>query len=113
MKRRIQLSIYDTRPALEQGSNRAERGFHFFWCIPQTRRYSGILILVGRSRAGDDAALAVAVLIWLINAGPGYLGYGTSLLWAGAPKSGEHAFYDIAVTPGNRTVRRKAVIPRR
>jgi len=39
------------------------------------------------------------VLLWLINAGPGYLGYGTSLLWAGAPKSGNHAFYDIAVTP--------------
>src|ERR1700690_1705847 len=28
-----------------------------------------------------SAALAVAVLIWLIHAGPGYLGYGTSLLW--------------------------------
>ncbi len=48
------------------------------------------------------------MLLWLINAGPGYLGYGTSLLWAGAPKSGNHAFYDIAVTPGDRTVRRKA-----
>jgi hypothetical protein len=55
-----------------------------------------------------SAAIAVAVLLWLINAGPGYLGYGTSLLWAGAPKSGNHAFYDIAVTPGDRTVRRKA-----
>ena len=55
-----------------------------------------------------SAALAVAVLMWLIYAGPGYLGYGTSLLWAGAPKSGVHAFYDIAVTPGDRTVRRKA-----
>ncbi len=55
-----------------------------------------------------SAAIAVAVLIWLITAGPGYLGYGTSLLWAGAPKAGERAFYDIAVTPGNRTVRRKA-----
>src|SRR3984885_7231452 len=55
-----------------------------------------------------SAALAVAVLIWLIIAGPGYLGYGTSLLWAGAPKAGVHAFYDIAVTPGDRAVRRKA-----
>ncbi len=55
-----------------------------------------------------SAALSVAVLLWLINAGPGYLGYGTSLLWAGAPKSGNHAFYDIAVTPGDRAVRRKA-----
>ena len=55
-----------------------------------------------------SAAIAVAVLFWLINAGPGYLGYGTSLLWAGAPKTGTHAFYDIAVSPGDRTVRRKA-----
>ena len=30
------------------------------------------------------------------------------MLWAGAPKAGNHAFYDIAVTPGDRTVRRKA-----
>ena len=44
-----------------------------------------------------SAGVAVAVLLWLILAGPGYLGYGTSLLWAGAPRSGNHAFYDIAV----------------
>jgi hypothetical protein len=56
-----------------------------------------------------SAGLAVAVLLWLILAGPGYLGYGTSLLWAGAPKSGNtHAFYDIAIKPGDRTIRRKA-----
>jgi len=55
-----------------------------------------------------SAGLAVAVLLWLILAGPGYLGYGTSLLWAGAPKAGTHAFYDIAITPGDRAVRRKA-----
>jgi hypothetical protein len=55
-----------------------------------------------------SAGFAVAVLLWLILAGPGYLGYGTSLLWAGAPKSGKHAFYDISVSPGDRTVRRKS-----
>jgi hypothetical protein len=55
-----------------------------------------------------SAGLAAAVLLWLILAGPGYLGYGTSLLWAGAPRSGNHAFYDIKVTPGDRTVRRKS-----
>ncbi|MGD0300251.1 MAG: hypothetical protein ABSE86_24435 [Bryobacteraceae bacterium] len=55
-----------------------------------------------------SAGVAVAVLLWLILAGPGYLGYGTSLLWAGAPRSGNHAFYDIAVNPGDRTVRRKS-----
>src|SRR5579871_1826723 len=55
-----------------------------------------------------SAGLAVAVLLWLILAGPGYLGYGTSLLWAGAPKSGKTAFYDLVVSPGNRTIRRKS-----
>ena len=55
-----------------------------------------------------SAGVAVAVLLWLILAGPGYLGYGTSLLWAGAPKAGVHAFYDIVVSPGDRTVRRKS-----
>src|SRR5215469_5820996 len=56
-----------------------------------------------------SAGAAIAVLLWLILAGPGYFGYGTSLLWAGAPKAGtNHAFYDIAVTPGDKTVRRKA-----
>lgn len=55
-----------------------------------------------------SAGVALAVLLWLILAGPGYLGYGTSLLWAGAPRSGNRAFYDIAVNPGDRTVRRKS-----
>jgi len=55
-----------------------------------------------------SAGLAVAVLLWLILAGPGYIGYGTSLLWAGAPHTGGGAFYDITVTPGDRTVRRKS-----
>src|SRR5579871_5920954 len=30
-----------------------------------------------------SAGVALAVLLWLFLAGPGYLGYGTSLLWAG------------------------------
>src|SRR6267154_1080063 len=56
-----------------------------------------------------SAGLAAGVLLWLILAAPGgYLGYGTSLLWAGAPKSGERAFYDIVISPGDRTVRRKS-----
>src|SRR5712691_11218145 len=54
------------------------------------------------------AACAVLVLIWLGMAGPGFWGYGTSLLWAGPPKAESHAFYDIVVQPGDRTVRRKS-----
>ncbi len=55
---------------------------------------------------------ASAALIWMILAGPGFLGYGAKLLWAGAPKSGnETAFYDIQVQPGNKRVRRKDDVP--
>src|SRR5580658_9730308 len=48
---------------------------------------------------------AFAILIWMIAAGPGFLGYGASLLWTGARKP---AIYDLRVTPGNAVVRRHA-----
>jgi hypothetical protein len=52
---------------------------------------------------------AGAVLLWMILAGPGFLGYGSSLLWAGLPKGLNGAnYYDIMVEPGNKLVRRKA-----
>jgi hypothetical protein len=52
---------------------------------------------------------AGALLLWMILAGPGFLGYGSSLLWAGLPKGINGAnFYDIKVEPGNKLVRRKA-----
>ena len=54
------------------------------------------------------AVLAVAVLIWLGVAGPGYLGYGTARLWAGWLKTENALLYRIVVEPGNATVRRKA-----
>jgi hypothetical protein len=47
----------------------------------------------------------LAVLAWLIAAGPGYLGYGASLLWTG-PKAAP--LYDIRVTPGDVAVRRNS-----
>jgi hypothetical protein len=47
----------------------------------------------------------VAVLVWLVTAGPGYMGYGASLLWTG-PKA--VPLYDIKVTPGDVAVRRNA-----
>jgi hypothetical protein len=47
----------------------------------------------------------VAVLVWLVAAGPGYLGYGASLLWTG-PKAAP--LYDIRITPGNAAVRRNS-----
>src|SRR5271163_1885813 len=50
---------------------------------------------------------AVAILIWMIAAGPGFLGYGASLLWTG-PHRDKPALYDLRVTPGDAVVRRHA-----
>ena len=55
-----------------------------------------------------SAGAAGAVLLWLILAGPGFLGYGASLLWAGSPRAGAGKFYDITVQPGNKLIRRKS-----
>ncbi|MBV9506659.1 MAG: hypothetical protein JO323_16830, partial [Acidobacteriia bacterium] len=54
------------------------------------------------------AAFSFLALLWLGLSGPGFLGYGTSLLWGGLPKAGMKPFYDIQVDPGNRTVRKRA-----
>ena len=50
--------------------------------------------------------VSIAVLVWLITAAPGYLGYGASLLWTSTPRASA-PLYEIAVTPGNATVRRR------
>jgi hypothetical protein len=55
-----------------------------------------------------SGALALGILIWIITAAPGYWGYGASLLWTGSANAGKRPLYDIAVQPGNKTVRRKA-----
>jgi hypothetical protein len=54
------------------------------------------------------AAASALLLIWLGMAGPGFLGYGTALLWAGPPKGEMKPFYSIMVEPGNRTIRKRA-----
>jgi hypothetical protein len=50
---------------------------------------------------------ALAILVWMIAAGPGFLGYGASLLWTG-PHRDKPAYYDLRVTPGDAVVRRYA-----
>jgi hypothetical protein len=52
------------------------------------------------------ALSSLGVLIWMILAGPGYLGYGSALLWTG--DAGAAPLYDIRVSPGDVTVRRNA-----
>jgi hypothetical protein len=53
------------------------------------------------------SAGAFAILVWMIAAGPGFLGYGASLLWTG-PHRDKPAPYDLRVTPGDAVVRRHA-----
>ena len=57
-----------------------------------------------------SAGAAGAVLLWLILAGPGFLGYGASMLWAGPPKDPNMVggFYRITVDPGDKLVRRRS-----
>ena len=54
------------------------------------------------------AVVSALVLFWLATSGPGFLGYGTSLLWAGLPKGATKPFYAITVTPGSKTVRKRS-----
>jgi hypothetical protein len=49
--------------------------------------------------------LSLGVLVWLVSAGPGYLGYGAAAIWRGPPAE---PFYSLHVDPGNATVRRHA-----
>ena len=51
--------------------------------------------------------IALAVLLWLGTSGPGFLGYGTSLLWGAIPRN-QMPFYEVQVQPGNHTIRRKS-----
>src|SRR5579871_5228905 len=65
--------------------------------VPQTR----LLVLL------SAGVVCAGVLLWMIAAGPGYLGYGASLLWTG-PKKNVAPLYEIRVTPGDAAVRRNS-----
>ncbi len=54
---------------------------------------------------GGAGLACLVVLVWMIAAGPSYLGYGASLLWTG---SGAAPLYTISVRPGDVTVRRNS-----
>ena len=53
-------------------------------------------------------AIATGLLIWLVGAGPGYWGYGASLLWTGSAPASAKPLYAVVVQPGNKTIRRKS-----
>ncbi len=65
--------------------------------VPQRR----LLVLMGVGVA------CVGVLTWIVFKGPGYLGYGASILWTG-PKPNAAPLYQIRVTPGDAAVRRNS-----
>ncbi|HTV52174.1 MAG TPA: hypothetical protein VME21_13380 [Steroidobacteraceae bacterium] len=70
---------------------------------PEDRR-----ILVSDALLAGTGALALAaalVLLWLIAAAPGALGYGAAALWRGSPAT---PYYDLRVEPGDASVRRRA-----
>jgi hypothetical protein len=56
---------------------------------------------------GGAGVACLIVLIWMIVAGPGYLGYGSSQLWSG-PKKNAPPLYSISINPGSVTVRRNS-----
>ena len=67
--------------------------------------------VVHKGRIASFASLgaaAVMVLVWLGVSGPGFLGYGTSLLWGGLPKEDRKPFYSVKVEPGNKIIRRRS-----
>ncbi len=73
-------------------------------------RETGPDSLVPRNRLTMFAGAGLgclATLVWIVVAGPGYLGYGASLLWTGAKKNAT-PFYSLAINPGNVTVRRNS-----
>jgi hypothetical protein len=55
-----------------------------------------------------SAVVTVAILVWLVAAGPGYWGYGASLLWTGNGNAAKRPLYEVLVKPGDKTVRRKS-----
>jgi len=75
--------------------------------IEQTRVLPEPLATNGRVLAYALVTLvALSALIWLVLAGPGYMGYGASLLWAGPRRGTIQPYYTIVVAPGDAAVRR-------
>src|ERR1039457_3412637 len=76
--------------------------------VAQTAEAQGVARTGWIFSLSSAAIFALGALLWLGTSGPGFLGYGTALLWGGLPKANMTPYYDIAVTPGNHTVRKRA-----
>lgn len=80
----------------------AEEALRIAEAVPP-RQIAGSAILAGASAA---ATAALLVLVWLVAAAPGTLGYGARLLWAGTPPPGQQPLFQLIVKPGDAKVRR-------
>ena len=68
----------------------------------------GQLVTDGRLLLTLTAGVAsLALLVWMIAAGPGFLGAGASLLWTGTHEA-QSPFYDLKVAPGDIAIRRNS-----
>lgn len=97
----------------EQGARDPENPFLELLADDTVRRVEGSEpgSVVSGGKLAAFASLAAAtsgLLVWLVAAGPGYLGYGAGLLWAGPTRGEVQPYYEILVEPGDRTLRRGA-----
>jgi hypothetical protein len=72
-------------------------------CAPATALAPGARLLA----VLGAGVVFLGVLLWMIVAGPGFLGYGAHLLWTGSGR-GAAPLYDLKISPGDATVRRHA-----
>ena len=77
--------------------------------LAHTQDANPAMLVPGKSlfALGGAGLACLVVLVWMIVAAPGYLGYGASLLWTG-PGKNVAPLYAITVTPGDVTVRRNS-----
>ena len=120
-RRRITRQIEDRAPQFKERlltiSEREKAGENGAWMellaedtLTIARDNTPERIRSSRVLYGFTAAFAVAAiaLIWMIAAGPGYWGYGASLLWTGTADANKRPLYWIDVRPGNKTIRRRS-----
>jgi hypothetical protein len=69
----------------------------------EPRRLAPGPMLAGFASLG---VICIGGLIWLVTSAPGFLGHGAALLWGATGRTGAEPFYEIAVQPGDATVRK-------
>jgi hypothetical protein len=110
-ERLLTFSEKERRPDADAGQN----GLFLELLAADTLKVAGsdgarpeLLAPSGRLLALLGAGVVCAgVLVWMVAARPGFMGYGASLLWTG-PHKDVPPIYEVRVTPGNAAVRRNS-----